>query len=48
MKVYASMISVAVVIGLAVALLTGCSPKMVRPEVSTVVAQKHEYIETVC
>ena len=48
MKVYASMISVAVVIGLAAALLTGCSPKTVRPEVSTAEAQEYEYIESVC
>ena len=39
MKVYASMIRVTVVIGLAAALLTGCAPKTVRPEVSAAEAQ---------
>ena len=42
------MIRDSVVIGLAAALLTGCSPKTVRSEVSTAEDQKHEYIETVC
>ena len=45
MKVYASMIRVTLVIGLTVALLTGCAPKTVRPEVSTAEAQREAVVQ---
>ena len=45
MKVYASMIRVTVVIGLATVLLTGCAPKTVRPEVSTAEAQTEAEVQ---
>ena len=45
MKVYASMIRVTVVIGLAAVLLTGCAPITVRPEVSTAEAQREAEVQ---